>query len=177
MTANKDVTQGNQLGAPTPFVVRYSRKSLIFLLAFGCAIMAFGQYLLTAENGGITYRMAGIAFVPTGISLMAHAVRYFVSTRLVTILPTGLVYHGMVKNFRADWSEISRIGAGQGDEAADPITFYATGPFGVFGKFAINEMLIGGPNGDLATIAAALDRARHGEPSAPQFGKRRPLSL
>jgi len=158
-------------GATAPFVVHYSRKALAFLLAFGGALVALGYYLLTDAD------LTGFALVPAGLILMAHSVRYLVSTRLVTILHTGLLYHGMVKSFRAEWSQISKVGAGQGEEAGDSITFHATGPFGVFGKFAINEMLMGGPNGDLATIAAALDRARRGTQAAPQFGKRRPLSL
>jgi len=166
------MAHANQAGAPKPFVVHYSRGALVFLLAFGAALVAFGYYLLTEDD------LAGYALVPAGLIVMAHAVRYLVAPRLVTILPTGLVYYGMVKTFRADWSEISKVGAGQeGGEAADSITFHATGPFGVFGKFAINELLIGGPNGDLARIAEAIERARRATPSAPQFGKRRPLTL
>lgn len=165
------MAQANQPGAPEPFVVHYSRGAMVFLLAFGGALAALGYYLITDRD------LTGFALVPAGVIVMAHALRYLAAPRLVTILPGGLVYHGVVKAFRADWSEISRIGSGQGEEAGDSITFHATGPFGVFGKFAINEMLMGGPNGDLARIAAALERARRGAPSAPQFGKRRPLSL
>ena len=170
------MVSGNQLGAPATFVVHYSRKALVFLFAFGCAITALGQYALTGDGLGMSYRLAGLALAPAGVIVMAHAVRYFVSTRIVTILPTGLVYHGMVKTFRAGWSEIAKVGAGQGDEAADQSTFHAAGPFGIFGKFAINEMLLGGPNGDLTTIADALDRARRGVPPASQFGRGRQLS-
>lgn len=165
------MAQANHPGVPEPFVVHYSRGALVFLLALGGALMAFGYYL------HIESYLEGLILVPTGLIVMAHALRYLASPKLVTILPTGLVYHGMAKNFRADWSEISRIGAGQGEEAGDSITFHATGPFGVFGKFAINEMLIGGPNGDLARVAEALERARRTAPSAPQFGKRRPLTF
>lgn len=152
-------------------MVHYSRKALVFLLAFGGAVAGLGYYLWSDHD------LTGLFLVPAGVIVMAHALRYLAVPRLVTILPTGLVYHGMLKSFRADWSEISRIGAGQGEEAGDSITFHATGPFGVFGKFAINEMLMGGPNGDLARIAAALERARQGTPPAPQFGKRRTLTL
>jgi len=141
-------------------VVRYSRKALVFLLAFGGVIAASGYYFLTANGFGLSYRFAGIMMVPGGMVVMVHALRYLVSTRLVTILPSGLVYHGVVKRFEAGWSDISRFGAGQGDEPSDSITFHATGPFGIFGKFAINELLIGGHDGDLASIADALDRAR-----------------
>lgn len=169
MTADRNMAQGNNPGASDPFVVHYSRKALVFLLAFGGALVAFGYYLLT--DGELT----GFALVAAGLIVMAHAMRYFVSTRLVTILPAGLVYHGMVKSFRADWSQISKFGAGQGDDAGDSITFHAAGPFGIFGKFAINEMLIA-PDSDLGTISDALDRARRHTPIAPQFGKRRPLS-
>jgi len=165
------MAQKNHPGAPEPFVVHYSRNALVFLLALGGALAAFGYYLHTSLY------IEGFVVVPAGLVVMAHSVRYLVAPRLVTILPTGLVYHGLVKTFRADWSEISKVGAGQGEGAGDSITFHATGPFGVFGKFAINEMLTAKPNGDLATIAAALERARSGGSSAPQFGKRRPLSL
>jgi len=165
------MAQTNHPGAPEPFVVHYSRGALVFLLAFGGALTAFGYYL------HIESYLEGLFLVPGGLILMAHCLRYLAAPRLVTILPTGIVYHGMVKSFRADWSQISRIGAGQGEEAGDSITFHATGPFGVFGKFAINELLIGGPNGDLASIAAAIERARQGTPPAPQFGKRRPLTF
>lgn len=165
------MAQANHPGAPEPFVVHYSRKALMFVAGFGGALVGFGYYLHIADY------LEALFLVPTGLVVMAHALRYLVSPRLVTILPTGLVYHGMVKPYRADWSEISKVGAGGGDDAGDSITFHATGPFGVFGKFAINEMLIGGPNGDLASIAAALERARRGTSSAPQFGKRRPLTF
>ncbi len=171
MTTDSNMAQANHPGAPEPFVVHYSRGALAFLFAFGGALAAFGYYL------HIESYVEGLFLVPVGLIVMAHGLRYLAAPRLVTILPTGLVYHGMVKSYRADWSEISRVGAGQGEEAADSITFHATGPFGVFGKFAINELLIGGPNGDLASIAAALDRARNGTSSTPQFGKRRPLTF
>lgn len=164
------MAQTNHPGATEPFVVHYSRGALGFVLAFGGALAAFGYYLHIADY------LEGLFLVPVGLVVMAHGLRYLAAPQLVTILPTGIVYHGMVKSYRADWSEISRIGAGQGEEAGDSVTFHATGPFGVFGKFAINEMLIGGPNGDLARIAAALEQARSTTPSAPQFGKRRPLT-
>jgi hypothetical protein len=164
------MASGNQSGALAPFVVHYSRKALVFLFAFGCAVMALGQYALTGEGLGLSYRLAGLAIVPTGVIVMAHAVRYFIAPRIVTILPTGLVYHGMVKTFRAEWRDITKVGAGHGDGAADEVTFHATGPFGIFGKFAINRMLLGGPNGDLATISDALDRAQRGAPLGPQPG-------
>lgn len=171
MTADRNTATASVLEAPKPFVVHYSRKALLFLFAFGTSLAALGLYLLTDQD------LTGIALVPAGIIVMAHTMRYFISTRLVTILPTGLAYHGLVKTFRAEWSEISKVGAGQGDDAGDSITFHAAGPFGIFGKFAINEMLMAKPNGDLATISDALERARRGSRPAPQFGKRRPLSL
>ncbi len=173
MAAFGDSAGENASGGPAPFVVRYARKALVVLLVFGGAIVASGHYFLTADGFGLSYRLAGVMMVPGGIIVMVHALRYLVSARLVTILPSGLVYHGVVKNFEARWSEITKLGAGQGDEASDSITFHATGPFGIFGKFAINEMLIGGPDGDLATIANALDRARQGAPLGPQPGRRR----
>ena len=165
------MAQTNHPGASEPFVVHYSQGALAILLAFGGALVAFGYYL------HIESYLEGLFLVPAGLVVMAHALRYLAAPRLVTILPTGLIYHGMLKSFRADWSQISNVGAGQGEDAGDSITFHATGPFGVFGKFAINEMLLGGPNGDLASIAEALERARSGTPSAPQFGKRRPLTF
>lgn len=175
MVAERYSARGSYFDAPAPFAVRYSRKALLILCVFGCALLAFGQYLLNTPNGGITYRLAGAGLAPAGLIVMAHAVRYVISPRVVTILPTGLAYHGMVMTFRAGWSQIAKVGAGQGDEAADSSTFHATGPFGVFGKFAINELLIDSTSGDLATIADALDRARSIAPPPAPFGNRHRL--
>ncbi|WP_285713577.1 hypothetical protein [Erythrobacter oryzae] len=165
------MAQANHPGASALLVVHYSRRALALLLTFGAALVALGCFLFSVGE------LSAFALVLAGLIVLAHAVRYLVATRLVTILPTGLIYHGFVKSFRADWSQISKVGAGQGEEVADSFTFHATGPFGVFGEFAINELLIRGPKGELAAIAEALERAQRGAHPTSQFGKRRPLSF
>src|SRR6187551_509826 len=141
--------------------IRYSRPKLVLAMLASAGLAWFGSYAV--EYGGGGWKVAGVAFIVFAALAIPFALRYIVSPKVLSIDARGLTHHAAFGTRRADWRDLEGVSV----EASTSTAFnfaklQVRGPFGLFRRCEVFELVLGGEYRSIGSVLAAMQAAQNG---------------